>query len=100
MAVVKIVARHTESLISRIVENDLTGDSGSLPLWIGWPVGLKQQRGASESACQSSSRNILTYGTAPLTLREDFGDPNSCGFKVMTELATNSCISAAVTSRL
>ena len=100
MAAVKIIARYAEPLISRIVENYPTGDSDSLPLWIGWPLGRKRPPGASERACLGSLRNILTDGAAALTLREDFGDPNSYGFKVMTGPAKNARVSTAVTSRL
>ncbi len=60
----------------------------------------KRSPWASERACQSSSRNILTDGTAPFKLSEDFGDPNSYGFKVMTGPVNNACVSTAVTSRL
>ncbi len=50
---------------------------------------------ASERACPRSSRNILTDGAAALTLHEDFGDPNSYGFKVMTGPVSDPCISTA-----
>ncbi len=95
MAAVKIIARHAEPLISRIAENDPTGDLDSLPVWIGWRLGRKLPLGASERACPRSPRNILTDGAAALTLREDFGDPNSYGFKVMTGPVSDPCISTA-----
>lgn len=95
MAVVRIIARHADRLISRIVEDYPTGDSDSLALWIGWRLGRKLPLGASERACPRSSRNILTDGAAALTLREDFGDPNSYGFKVMTGPVSDPCISTA-----